>query len=510
MLLTNSFEFEKMLNNLLKKISTQLLLSYLVPLMGFGLLGISAYTSARRTFVIEVKRDKLNASNHAANDAAYYLMDSIRKAKGNIITPNESRYNKVYADSRNLFLESIAQLKELAEKQKDPELEALALSLESEGERINRVVRKTFVEIARRDEAAAIALTQDLEADSVGENRQQLVDYLTQQLANNTAEFELAQRQLGRTLIWGTVFAGIVSLGTAVLLVKQIRDQMDKMVGVVEKNGIQVTTSSTQIAASSRQLEATVSEQAASTTQIAATATEIAATSEELSQTMSQVVELSESAAMTATAGRADLSNMADTIQQLIVSTSTISSKLGLIDDKANNISAVVMAITKVADQTNLLSLNAAIEAEKAGEYGAGFSVVAREIRRLADQTAIATLDIENMVQEMLSSVSAGVMEMDKFTQDVNNNAQSIGQISEQMAQIINQVQSLVPEFETVNDGMLAQSASAHQIRAAMEQLRETSSQTTDSVKDTHQVIVQLSKVASDLQSQVARFRMAV
>ena len=77
-------------------------------------------------------------------------------------------------------------------------------------------------------------------------------------------------------------------------------------------------------------------------------------------------------------------------MQQLIEATATISSKLSQIDGKATNISAVVTTITKVADQTNLLSLNAAIEAEKAGEYGAGFSVVAREIRRLADQTAIA------------------------------------------------------------------------------------------------------------------------
>ena len=79
----------------------------------------------------------------------------------------------------------------------------------------------------------------------------------------------------------------------------------------------------------------------------------------------------------------------------------------------------VVTTITKVADQTNLLSINAAIEAEKAGEYGRGFLVVAREIRRLADQTAVATLDIENMVRHMQDAVSAGVMQMDKFSDEV-------------------------------------------------------------------------------------------
>jgi methyl-accepting chemotaxis protein WspA len=80
-------------------------------------------------------------------------------------------------------------------------------------------------------------------------------------------------------------------------------------------------------------------------------------------------------------------------MNKLADSTSAISGKLGVISDKANNINSIITTITKVADQTNLLSLNAAIEAEKAGEYGLGFAVVAREIRRLADQTAVATLD---------------------------------------------------------------------------------------------------------------------
>ncbi len=508
--LANALASSTMLNVSLKKISTQLLLSYAVPLACLGGLGLSAYFSAKETFFLEAKRELLNEANYTANDATYHLINSIREVKGNVISPNESRYLAIYQMSRNAFVSDIQRLNEIADTSRDEPLMALVNELEAEGTRIDRVARRIFVVIQAEEMVRAAALTADLKTDSIGSDRDLLLGYITERLQTNADSYQTARAQLNNTLMWGTVFATLITIGIGLLLTRQIRQKMNQIVRVVEQNGIQVTTSSTQIAASSHQLEASMTEQVAATTQITATTAEIAATAEVLTQTIERVSGLSELAATTATAGKQDLENMAETIQQLIAATATISSKLGLIDDKANNISAVVTAITKVADQTNLLSLNAAIEAEKAGEYGAGFSVVAREIRRLADQTAIATLDIETMVQEMLSSVSAGVMEMDKFTQDVGDNAESITQISQQMAQIIYQVQSLVPQFETVSDGMLAQAQGAQQIKAAMEQLNETSQQTADSVKDTNQVILQLGDVAQDLQTEVAYFRLAV
>ena len=111
-------------------------------------------------------------------------------------------------------------------------------------------------------------------------------------------------------------------------------------------------------------------------------------------------------------------------MRQVMEAAGSINAKLAVLNEKAGNINQVVTTITKVADQTNLLSLNAAIEAEKAGEYGRGFAVVATEIRRLADQTAVATYDIEQMVKEIQSAVSAGVMGMDKFSEEVRRGMQ--------------------------------------------------------------------------------------
>lgn len=282
---------------------------------------------------------------------------------------------------------------------------------------------------------------------------------------------------------------------------------LNSFIGQVQKSGIQVTTSTTQIAASGKQLEATVAEQVASTKEATATAQQIASTSRKLSRTMEQVASLAQSTAVSAGSSQKDLSSMEKVMRHLAQATTAITDKLGIMNEKANNINNVVTTITKVADQTNLLSLNAAIEAEKAGEYGAGFAVVAREIRRLADQTAVATLEIEQMVKEMQSAVSTGVMEMDKFSKSVNDSVEKVVTIGDQMAQVIDQVQGLTPRFEEVSQNMEEQSQGATQISEAMEQLIQASQQTSDALRETNSALSQLDDAARGLQSEISRFK---
>jgi len=195
-------------------------------------------------------------------------------------------------------------------------------------------------------------------------------------------------------------------------------------------------------------------------------------------------------------------------MSDLVQATRSISSKLSIINDKANKISNVVEAINKISEQTNLLSLNAAIESEKAGEYGKGFAVVAREISRLADQTAVATQDIEVMVKEMHGSVTSGVMEMDKFGKEVLSNSDEISNLSIQLTKIIDQMNELFPEFETISEATGNQALSASQIYEAMSQLALTATQTRDSLNEFHFVSNQLNEAALTLQNEVSKFNL--
>jgi len=284
-------------------------------------------------------------------------------------------------------------------------------------------------------------------------------------------------------------------------------DELTGLVGKTQRSAVQVATSVTEIAATSKQQQATASEVAATTTEIGVTSREISATSRELVRTMAEVSGAAEQTAALAGSGQVGLARMEDTMRNVVGAAGSVNAKLAILNEKAGNITQVVTTITKVADQTNLLSLNAAIEAEKAGEYGRGFVVVATEIRRLADQTAVATYDIEQMVREIQSSVSAGVMGMDKFSEEVRRGMADMQQVGDQLSQIIQQVQTLAPRVQMVNEGMQAQATGAEQINQALVQLADASSQTVESLRQASFAIDELSQVAVGLRSGVSRFK---
>ena len=288
----------------------------------------------------------------------------------------------------------------------------------------------------------------------------------------------------------------------------RMSDDLTNLVGQVQRSALQVASSVTEIAATAKEHQATSSETASATSEIGATSKEIAATSKVLLKTINDVTEVAEQTANMAGTGQNGLARMEVTMRQVMEAGGAVNAKLEVLNEKASNINQVVTTITKVADQTNLLSLNAAIEAEKAGEHGRGFAVVATEIRRLADQTAIASYDIEQLVKEMQSAVSAGVMGMDKFSEEVRRGVQEVGQVSEQLAQIIGQVQALTPQFESVNEGMQSQSTGAQQISEALAQLTESAQQTVDSLHQSSIVMDQLNSTANDLRTSTSRFKL--
>lgn len=285
-------------------------------------------------------------------------------------------------------------------------------------------------------------------------------------------------------------------------------DELTALIGQVRSSAHQVNDSVSEISATANAQQVTAAEIAISTTEIGATSKEISATSRELVGRMQDVSSVAERTAGLAGTGQTGLSCMDETMRRLGDAAGSIHAKLAVLDEKAGNINQVVVTITKVADQTNLLSLNAAIEAEKAGEAGRGFAVVASEVRRLADQTAVATYDIEQMVVEIQSAVSAGVRDVGKFSDEIRRAIEDVHNVGEQLSQIIQHVQALAPRFVAVSEGMQAQATGAEQISVALAQLTDASHQTAQSLRRSNEAIGGLNRVADGLRGTVSRFKL--
>jgi methyl-accepting chemotaxis protein WspA len=285
-------------------------------------------------------------------------------------------------------------------------------------------------------------------------------------------------------------------------------DKIAALVRAVKRSSISLRSTATEMAATSHEQEATVSSFGASTTQIAAAVKEITATGTELLTTMNEVGQVARDSAAIAVEGRTSLADMQSSMGSLAGSSASISSKLEAIREKARDITGVVTTITRVADQTNLLSVNAAIEAEKAGEYGRGFLVVAREIRRLADQTASATLDIEHTVQQMQGAVSTGVMEMDKFSAQVRRSVEEVEGIGAKLAQIIERVEVLTDRFGHVSEGMSSQNVGARQINEAMAGLTENVKTTARSLSEFTSAAEEMKGAVEGLKGELGRFKL--
>lgn len=283
---------------------------------------------------------------------------------------------------------------------------------------------------------------------------------------------------------------------------------LNSLVGQVQRSGVQVAVSSAQLFATAKWQESTVVKQTESMESVRKSVEEVAGIITELADTMHQVAAMSQEAAAFASSGQAGLGRMSATMLRMEMASIQISEKLGAINHKTDAITAIVTAITKVSEQTNLLSLNASIEAEKAGEYGRGFSVIAREIRRLADQTAVATLDIERMVREMQSAVAQGVMEMDKFIHEMRTGVDDVSQVGEQLSKIIAHVQALSPNFESVNVAMEHQSRNTQGITTEMTSLSNDMTYTRTALQESYVALQQLNEAAQTLQTEVSRFQL--
>jgi len=284
--------------------------------------------------------------------------------------------------------------------------------------------------------------------------------------------------------------------------------KLNSLLGRMKNSGTVLTDTAVKLSEAAKVQRGSIKAFGKYTGEIVASASQISATSKQLANTMTDVASLTADAANLAGEGKENLSAVEDVMNNLKKGTVRVSDKLSVLECKASNISNVVVTISNVSNRTNLLSLNAAIEAEKAGEYGLGFAVVATEIRRLADQTTIAAQDIEYMIKEVQAAITSSVSGMNKFAGEVRGGLEEIEKLGKQFSTIIQKVEELKPSFDEVSDGMCFQSKGAQQINEFMLTFIDISNDAVGSLSKVDNVVDHLNKSVADLGKEVSLFKL--
>jgi twitching motility protein PilJ len=194
-----------------------------------------------------------------------------------------------------------------------------------------------------------------------------------------------------------------------------------------------------------------------------------------------------------------------NTIRETIQETSKRIKRLG---ESSQEIGNIVELINDIAEQTNILALNASIQSSMAGEAGRGFSIVADEVQRLAERAANATRQIEALVRTIQADTNDAVASMERSTTDVVGGAQlaeNAGAALNEIEQVSHQIATLVHNISASARG---QAQASQSVARNMQVLREISAQTADSTASTSQAIAKLAELSSDLRTSVAGFRL--
>ena len=277
----------------------------------------------------------------------------------------------------------------------------------------------------------------------------------------------------------------------------------------IDETSVRLASASEQTRATASQNSDQVGQQQALVDQVAAAAEEMSSTSEEISRNTQQVAEAAQHASARNEAGRQVVQQSVARIRHLAGSIEQVNDQMERLQTSSESITRVIDVIKAVADQTNLLALNAAIEAARAGEHGRGFAVVADEVRNLARQTHDSTVEIECMIsgfRDITDSVRGAVTDSHKLA---NHSADEAEKLEDTLAAILQDVDRISGMASQIASAAEQQVAVTRDISRSMTSVRETSLQTLNGSREISQVTDSQAQLAGELQALAQGFRVA-
>jgi methyl-accepting chemotaxis protein len=288
-------------------------------------------------------------------------------------------------------------------------------------------------------------------------------------------------------------------------MVESLRDLVSQTVNI-----------STNIASASSQLQSTSEQIATGAEEVASQTSTVATASEEMASTSAEIASNCTNAAESSRRTSESASTGAAVVQETIVGMGKIAERvkqtaatIDALGTRSEQIGEIIGTIEDIADQTNLLALNAAIEAARAGEQGRGFAVVADEVRALAERTTKATKEIGAMIKAIQSETKDAVRSMEEGVQEVEKGAVSSQKSGESLNEILDQINEVNMQIHQIATAAEQQTATISEITTNIHQVTEVVHQSARGAEDTSSAAAQLAEQSQQLQNLVGKFRVA-
>lgn len=299
------------------------------------------------------------------------------------------------------------------------------------------------------------------------------------------------------------------SLGMTVEGVKGVdalSAELERVFGNVTSLLEQIRGANTNIRALTAEVLAATEQQASGAAEQAAAVTETSATVEELAQTSSQiadnssaVVRIAERTLASAEEGMHAVAETAGGIEEIRLTTQQSSDRILALGERSQEIGRVLSIIDEIAEQTKILALNAAIEAARAGEAGKGFSVVAEEIRKLADSVTESTQEINRVVREIQASTSALIMSTEKAAKKVTEGKDRAQSTADSLERIVSQVEETTDSAKQISIATQQQRTASDQVVISMKEVAIVSQQAAQTSRQIAAAIQELNALIDSL-----------
>lgn len=293
-----------------------------------------------------------------------------------------------------------------------------------------------------------------------------------------------------------SLISALVAIGLGVWIINRITGQINGMVGVL-------AASTTEIAATVEEQERIASQQAASVNQTTTTMDELNASSRQSAEQAETAANAAQQVLQLAQAGNQSVSETLQGMDQVRQKVETIAQKITHLSDKTTEIGSISQLVADLANQTNMLALNAAVEAVRAGEHGKGFSVVAAEIRKLADQSRQSTDKINMLVSEIQNSINSTVSATDDGTRSMDSSVEVAQKTAHAFIGVTDAMNNVVLNNQQISLNLQQQTIAIQQVVDAMNNINRGAQESANGIGQTRLGTQRLNEVSNSLKNMI-------